>query len=190
MPNIQAAAKAVIIAGAVATACLGAAGAIAATSGATLEEACAKEAAKRLKVGRDKVTTLPGEVYQGQTIVTGQTPPSGDDVTSFQCRFSGKGALTKFRAYPPAGGGPAAPAEAAPGAIMDTSVPKAARNACLKAVAKVTNNKTVVITGMIFSEANSEVTIGVGPQKAQWRCLVSNSGVVQETMSLADEGAL
>lgn len=169
---------------------LGATGAVSAATGATLEEACAKEAAKRLKVGRDQVTTLPGEEYQGQTIVTGQTPPSGDDVTSFQCRFSGKGALAKFRAYPPAGGGPASPAEAAPGAIMDKSVPKAARNACLKAVARVTNNKQVVITSMIFSQANSEVTVGVGPQKAPWRCLVSNSGVVQETMSLSDEGAL
>ncbi|MCX5478683.1 hypothetical protein OSH08_06685 [Kaistia geumhonensis] len=189
MRAIKGRVTAILVGVAAATAALCGTVASAASSGGSLEDACAKEAATRLKVGRNLVTTLPGEAYQGQTIVTGQTPPSGDNVTSFQCRFDKKGKLAKFRAYPPAGGGPA-PAEAAHGAIMDQSVPKAARNACLKAVAKVTNNTQVAITAMIFSQANSEVTVGVGPQKAPWRCLVSNSGVVQETMSLADEGAL
>jgi len=42
---------------------------------------------------------------------------------------------------------------------------------------------------MIFSEANSQVTVGVGPTRAPWRCLVSNSGVVANVMSLTNEGS-
>lgn len=73
---------------------------------------------------------------------------------------------------------------------MDESVPPAARSACLAAVASTTNNAVVEITGMIFSQANSEVTVGVGPTKAPWRCLVSNSGVVANVMSMTNEGSL
>ena len=77
-----------------------------------------------------------------------------------------------------------------PQPIMDQSVPKVARDACLREVARVTNNTTTVILEMIYSEANSQVKVGVGPDRAPWRCLVSNSGVVAEVMSLTNEGAL
>jgi hypothetical protein len=42
---------------------------------------------------------------------------------------------------------------------------------------------------METSEANNLVVVGVGPNKAPWRCLVSR-GVVAEVMSMTDEGAL
>jgi hypothetical protein len=74
--------------------------------------------------------------------------------------------------------------------LMDESVPPASRSACLAAVSRQTNNGDVQIIEMIFSEANSQVKVGVGPDRAPWRCLVSNDGVVQEVMSLTDEGAL
>jgi len=74
--------------------------------------------------------------------------------------------------------------------LMDESVPPAARSACLAAVSNATNNGDVQITEMIFSEANSQVTVGVGPTRAPWRCLVSNSGVVANVMSLTNEGSL
>lgn len=74
--------------------------------------------------------------------------------------------------------------------LMDESVPPAARSACLAAVSNTTNNGDVQITEMIFSEANSQVTVGVGPTRAPWRCLVSNSGVVANVMSLTNEGSL
>jgi hypothetical protein len=74
--------------------------------------------------------------------------------------------------------------------LMDESVPPASRSACLAAVSRTTSNGDVEIIEMIFSEANSQVTVGVGPDRAPWRCLVSNDGVVLETMSLTDEGAL
>lgn len=74
--------------------------------------------------------------------------------------------------------------------MMDQSVPLVARQACLREVGRTTNNPSVTILGMSYSEANSEVKIGVGPTNAPWRCLVSNSGVVAEVMSLTNEGAL
>jgi hypothetical protein len=73
---------------------------------------------------------------------------------------------------------------------MDQSVPEIARDACLREVRRTTNNPDLVIIEMIYSEANSQVKIGVGKDRAPWRCLVSNSGVVAEVMSLTDEGAL
>lgn len=74
--------------------------------------------------------------------------------------------------------------------IMDESVPSAARNACLGAVSRQTANPDVALGDMIYSEANSQITVTVGPGRAPWRCLVSNQGVVQQVMSLTDEGAL
>jgi hypothetical protein len=81
---------------------------------------------------------------------------------------------------------PPAPASA----LMDQSVPQVSRDACLREVSRTTNNSNVTIIEMIYSEANSQVTVGVGPDRAKWRCLVSNSGVVAQVMSLTDEGAL
>lgn len=60
--------------------------------------------------------------------------------------------------------------------------------ACLSAVAQQTGN-SVVVTSSEFSEANTLVMVGVGPQRAPWKCLVSN-GVVAEVTSMTDEGAL
>ncbi len=74
--------------------------------------------------------------------------------------------------------------------LMDESVPQAARSACLAAVSKTTGNPDALIIEMIYSEANSQVTVGVGPARAPWQCLVSNSGIVANVMSLTNEGAL
>ncbi len=82
------------------------------------------------------------------------------------------------------------PLAAATQPLMDESVPPAARSACLAAVSNTANNGDVQITEMIFSEANSQVTVGVGPTRAPWRCLVSNSGVVANVMSMTNEGSL
>ncbi|HEV7319028.1 MAG TPA: hypothetical protein VGO04_10515 [Ensifer sp.] len=61
--------------------------------------------------------------------------------------------------------------------------------ACEQAVAKQTNNPDVVTLSSDMSQANSAVIIGVGPERAKWRCLVSG-GKVAEVTSVADEGAL
>lgn len=82
------------------------------------------------------------------------------------------------------------PIAAQPARLMDESVPPVARSACLAAVSQTTNNGDVEIIEMVFSQANSQVTVGVGPGRAPWQCLVSNSGVVANVMSLTNEGAL
>lgn len=74
--------------------------------------------------------------------------------------------------------------------MMDQSVPQVARNACLREVARTTNTPQGIILEMSYSEANSEVIVGIGPDRARWRCLVSNSGAVAEVTSLTDEGRL
>jgi hypothetical protein len=68
------------------------------------------------------------------------------------------------------------------------TAPASDEAACLAAVAAKTNNTGVVLES-ITSEANNMVTIGVGPERAQWQCLV-NGGVVVQTMSLVNEGTL
>jgi hypothetical protein len=61
--------------------------------------------------------------------------------------------------------------------------------ACELAVTRQTNNSDVVTLSSEFSQANTEVILGVGAQRAKWRCLVSG-GRVAEVMSLTNEGAL
>lgn len=92
-----------------------------------------------------------------------------------------RGCTTDSGSPPPTATGPA---------IMDASVPQVARDACLREVRRTTNNPDVSIIEMIYSEANSQVKVGVGSDRAPWRCLVSNSGVVAEVLSLTNEGAL
>ena len=61
--------------------------------------------------------------------------------------------------------------------------------ACERAVSFQTNNGDAITLSSTFSEANTVVIVGVGPERARWRCLVSN-GVVAEVMSLTNEGTL
>ncbi|WP_077960698.1 hypothetical protein [Ensifer adhaerens] len=61
--------------------------------------------------------------------------------------------------------------------------------ACEQAVAKQTNNPDTATLSSEMSQANTQVIIGVGPERARWRCLASG-GKVAEVTSLTDEGAL
>jgi hypothetical protein len=83
---------------------------------------------------------------------------------------------------------PSAP-EQKPAPFMDASVPSRDKQACVGAVKKQTHNPKVVVIGAVSSEANNEVTLGVGPQRAPWRCLVKR-GKVAEVMSQTNEGGL
>lgn len=69
------------------------------------------------------------------------------------------------------------------------TTPTPDEQACLKAVAKETGNADVAVLGTETSEANTDVTIGVGPDRAPWKCLVKD-GTVAEVSSLTDEGAM
>ncbi|MBL8790118.1 MAG: hypothetical protein JNM45_06440 [Rhizobiales bacterium] len=68
-------------------------------------------------------------------------------------------------------------------------VPSTDQEVCLAAVSNTTNNGDVTVLSASSSEANNEVIIGVGPNKARWQCLVKK-GKVANVMSLTDEGAL
>ena len=60
--------------------------------------------------------------------------------------------------------------------------------ACLRAVQAETSNSVTVMSSE-FSEANTLVMVGVGPERAPWRCLVSG-GVVAEVSFTGSEGNL
>jgi hypothetical protein len=92
-------------------------------------------------------------------------------------------------AEPPASA-PADNQAAAPAAPSSSDVSEAAKQACLSAVPNETNESDVAVLSTEFSEANSLVMVGVGAQRAPWRCLVSNDGAVQEVMFTGDEGRL
>ena len=68
-------------------------------------------------------------------------------------------------------------------------VPKRDKQACLKAVKKKTHNPKVTVIDAVSSEANNTVTVGVGAEKAPWRCLVKR-GKVADVMSHTNEGGL
>jgi hypothetical protein len=52
--------------------------------------------------------------------------------------------------------------------------------ACLAAVAEEAGNADVSFLSKDYSEANSAIMVGIGLEKAAWRCLVSNDGIVAE----------
>lgn len=79
-------------------------------------------------------------------------------------------------------------AEPAPAPVAD-DVPKGDKQACIRAVKKTTHNPKAVVLEAVSSEANNTVTVGVGPDKARWRCLVKR-GKVADVMSQTDEGKL
>ena len=72
---------------------------------------------------------------------------------------------------------------------MDASVSDAARAACVSSLTAQVDG-AVTVVGTEFSEANSAVYMHVGEFNAPSRCLVSNDGIVAETMFMGDEGAL
>jgi len=72
---------------------------------------------------------------------------------------------------------------------QSNGIPSKDEQACLQAVSIKTNNGDVTLLRTETSEANNLVIVGVGPNKAPWRCLISG-GVVAEVSSMTDEGAL
>lgn len=76
------------------------------------------------------------------------------------------------------------------GAGMATGMPSVAEQACLRDVTRTTNNGDVVLLGSTFSQAGTEVIVGVGPQRARWRCIGYEDGTTAGIESLTDEGFL
>lgn len=74
------------------------------------------------------------------------------------------------------------------GSSAAAGTPSEDEQACLAATSRETNNGDVTLLGTETSEANNTVYVGVGPQRAKWKCLVKN-GKVAEVQSMTDEGA-
>ncbi len=81
------------------------------------------------------------------------------------------------------------------GCVEDTgtpsaSAPNAADQACLRDVARETGNSKVKVLSSSYSEAGTQVIVGVGKQKARWSCIAYKDGTTDGIMSLTDEGYL
>ncbi|MAQ85222.1 MAG: hypothetical protein CMH12_18510 [Maritimibacter sp.] len=70
-----------------------------------------------------------------------------------------------------------------------SQMPSIEEQACARDVTRVTNNADVVVLSSSFSQAGTEVILGVGPNRARWRCIGYANGTTGEIMSLTDEGA-
>ncbi len=75
-------------------------------------------------------------------------------------------------------------------AVATTATPTVEEQACLRDVTGVTSNPDVVLLASSFSQAGTEVTVGVGPDRARWRCIGYSDGTTADIQSLTDEGAL
>jgi len=140
-------------------------------------------AAVEEQAGGSEISVLNTEFSEANSLVMLGV---GADGAPWRCLVSndGQGAEAYFDGDDSAG---------VPDASVDTGgsdVSAAAIDACLAAVSGETGNGDVAVSSTEFSEANSLVMVGVGPDRAPWRCLVSNDGQVQEVMSQSDEGAL
>ena len=80
-------------------------------------------------------------------------------------------------------------AACAPAPAVTTTTSSPAEAGCLRDVATTTNNPQVTILESFASEAGTEVTVGVGPDRAPWRCIGYSDGTTAAIMSLVDEGA-
>ncbi|WP_413720277.1 hypothetical protein [Silicimonas sp. MF1-12-2] len=70
------------------------------------------------------------------------------------------------------------------------AAPSAAEQACLQRTSIETGNGDVVVLSSSFSQAGTEVIVGVGPQRARWQCIAYSDGSTTQPMSLTNEGFL
>ena len=154
----------------------------AASSSDAMLDKCRARAAAAFKASPDVVNVkYEGQRTDGTHAVNGSV--EGSAPATFQCSFNRSGSrIVKFTRAVAAGG----TAHEAAGASDVSSEDK---QACLRAVKKQTNNPTVVVLGSEISQANNSVTLGGGPQRAPWRCLVKG-GSVSDVTSLTEEGKL
>ncbi|MCB1489022.1 MAG: hypothetical protein KDJ88_16395 [Bauldia sp.] len=151
-------------------------------------------AAVKKETGESKVSILSNEFSEANTLVMVGV---GANDAPWKCLVSNDGKVQEIEFTGDDGDG--VPTEGADaddgggamaGAPGGSDVSQAAIDACLAAVKKETSEPDLAVTSSEFSEANSMVMIGVGAQRAPWKCLVSNDGTVQEISFTGDEGAL
>jgi hypothetical protein len=76
------------------------------------------------------------------------------------------------------------------GTAGGTDPETAAQDACIRDVGREAGNSNLSILGSSFSEAGTEVIVGVGPQQAPWRCIAYRDGTTAGIEFMGDEGAL
>ena len=76
------------------------------------------------------------------------------------------------------------------GAGASSVMPTSAEQACLRDVTVQTNNPDVLLLDSTFSQAGTEVIVGVGEQRARWRCIAYSDGTTVGIISLTNEGSL
>ncbi len=77
-----------------------------------------------------------------------------------------------------------------PTAGAPAGTPSLAEQGCLRDVTRETGNPDVVLLSSSFSQAGTEVIVGVGPNRARWRCIGYQDGSTSSIMSLTNEGRL
>jgi len=65
-----------------------------------------------------------------------------------------------------------------------------AEQACLRAVAREAGSRDTVLLDATRSPEGTEVLVGVGPQRAHWRCIGYDDGTTTVVMSVAEERRL
>jgi hypothetical protein len=143
-------------------------------------------AAVSKETGEKDVSVLSNEFSEANTLVMIAV---GANRAPWKCLVSNDGQVQEVSFTGTDGDDPAEPAktEAAPAGGVDVS--QAAIDACLAAVQNQTKEPDQAVLSSEFSEANSMVMIGVGADRAPWKCLVSNDGQVQEVSFTGSEGA-
>jgi hypothetical protein len=82
-------------------------------------------------------------------------------------------------------------AACAEGATIEaTAAPSPAVEGCLRDVANLTNNGQFKVIDTLESEAGTQVTVGVGPDRAPWLCIGYSDGTTAGIMSRTEEGSL
>lgn len=71
---------------------------------------------------------------------------------------------------------------------MVSAAPNAAEQACLAAVSNTTNNGDVALLGSEFSEAGTLVRVGVGSERAPWKCVAYSDGTTAGVEFMGTDG--
>lgn len=143
-------------------------------------------AAVKKETGEPNVLVQSNEFSEANTIVMIGV---GNNNAPWKCLVANDGAVQEvtFTGDDSAG---VPQAESSEATDSSSDVSDAAIDACLKAVSAETSEPNVSAMSTEFSEANSVVMVGVGEQRAPWKCLVSNDGDVAEVSFTGDEGKL
>jgi hypothetical protein len=73
--------------------------------------------------------------------------------------------------------------------VAVSQMPSMEEQACLAAVSRESQNGDVVLLGSEFSQAGTFVRVGVGPNRAPWKCIAYSDGTTAGVEFMGSEGA-